>query len=388
MALPFESLRAAVDDDAPRKRGGFQGTATPKPAAKKTADSEETPAPKKKPASEATPSPKKKTASDSTPAPKKKRETDEPSTEKKSETSNAPEEKEKGPATASQSTHSKKKSTAGEEPAEETKSETSKTTAKQSAASDPENGASAPVKPERAPAATLEPEDLAEFSTLQPRTQELITAALALTKLNLTYTYGSDDPARGGMDCSGAMAYLLRGQGFKDVPRDSSSQYIWARKAGPFFAVVSKSAESFEFKELRPGDLLFWTGTYETGREVPISHVMLYLGTEKKTKKRVMFGSSDGRSYAGIQRWGVSVFDFKMPRSDPANPEKSKVDFVGYGRIPALATPELAEVKTETTPPASAEEPEAKPEPVVKKPVTSKKPTTSKKKRSSSAAKE
>ena len=144
--------------------------------------------------------------------------------------------------------------------------------------------------------------------------QQLISAALELTKLNLTYTYGSADPAKGGMDCSGTMYHLLRAQGFTDVPRDSSGQYAWARKRGPFFAVVSKDAKSFEFDDLLPGDLLFWTGTYEVRREIPISHVMLYLGTEKKTKKRVMFGASDGRTYSGIQRWGVSVFDFKMPR--------------------------------------------------------------------------
>jgi hypothetical protein len=48
-----------------------------------------------------------------------------------------------------------------------------------------------------------------------------------------------------------------------------------------------------------------------------------------------MFGASDGRSYAGIQRWGVSVFDFKMPKSDPNNPDK-RVDFVGYAPIPGL----------------------------------------------------
>ena len=85
-----------------------------------------------------------------------------------------------------------------------------------------------------------------------------------------------------------------------------------------------------------PGDLMFWSGTYSIERENPITHVMLYLGTEKRTKKRVMFGASDGRSYGGIQRWGVSVFDFKMPRQDTTKPEKAVVDFVGYGRIPGL----------------------------------------------------
>ena len=136
------------------------------------------------------------------------------------------------------------------------------------------------------------------------------------------------------MDCSGTIFHLLRGLGVTDVPRDSSGQYVWVRKADGFRAVVSKSAESFEFADLLPGDLMFWSRTYSVEREIPITHVMLYLGTEVRTKKRVIFGASDGRSYDGVQRWGVTVFDFKMPRPDPANPKKAKVDFVGYGRIP------------------------------------------------------
>ena len=199
-------------------------------------------------------------------------------------------------------------------------------------------GEESPLPPEktiRAPAATIEAEQLGDFAAQPPAVQQLILAALALTKLNLTYTYGSSDPASGGMDCSGTIYHLVRSRGFKDVPRDSSSQYIWARQRGQFFAVVSTEADGFEFKDLQPGDLMFWSGTYQTGRAVPISHVMLYLGREKAGGKRVMFGSSDGRSYNGIQRRGVSVFDFKMPKMDPAKPDKH-VDFVGYARIPAL----------------------------------------------------
>ena len=193
-----------------------------------------------------------------------------------------------------------------------------------------------PAPSERAPSASLDPSELAEFDAQPPRVQQIITAALALTKLNLSYAYGSDDPARGGMDCSGTIFHLLRNAALTDVPRDSPGQYAWVRKAGGFRAVVSTSADSFEFGELLPGDLMFWSGTYSIEREIPITHVMLYLGTEKRTKKRVMFGASDGRSYGGIQRWGVSVFDFKMPRQDTTKPEKAVVDFVGYGRIPGL----------------------------------------------------
>jgi cell wall-associated NlpC family hydrolase len=239
-----------------------------------------------------------------------------------------------------------------------------------------QNAADKPAAPAPAcaPAATLDPGELREFATQPPRVQQLLGAALELTKLNLTYTYGSADPAKGGMDCSGTMYHLLRAQGFAEVPRDSSGQYAWVRKRGPFFAVVGKSASSFEFDDLLPGDLLFWTGTYETQREIPISHVMLYLGTEKKTKKRVMFGASDGRSYNGIQRWGVGVFDFKMPRENSANGSGSRVDFVGYGRIPALLA------AADAVPPASATEPEEKP------PKTAAASASTAKKKSESAA--
>ena len=108
---------------------------------------------------------------------------------------------------------------------------------------------------------------------------------------------------------------------------------------------MSTEADGFEFADLQPGDLMFWSGTYKTERTVPITHVMLYLGREKESGKRVMFGSSDGRSYHGVQRWGVSVFDFTMPKSDPANPEKH-AKFVGYAHIPALreSTPLVAKV--------------------------------------------
>jgi hypothetical protein len=104
--------------------------------------------------------------------------------------------------------------------------------------------------------------------------------------------------------------------------------------------VISKSADSAEFKELLPGDLMFWTGTYESGRDIPISHVMMYLGKEKGSGRRIMFGSSDGRSYNGVQRWGVSVFDFKMPKADSnGSGEKTKAEFVGFARIPGLRSP-------------------------------------------------
>jgi peptidoglycan DL-endopeptidase CwlO len=188
-----------------------------------------------------------------------------------------------------------------------------------------------------APNATLSPDEITGYESYPARVRQILDAGLELTKQNLGYTYGSADPANGGMDCSGFIYYLLTENGFKDVPRDSSQQYVWVRKAGNFDAVLSRHEDTFELDALKPGDLLFWSGTYNIDRDPPITHTMIYLGREKRTKKRVMLGSSDGRTYDGKQRFGVSVFDFKMP--PPPNSGDAKISplFVGYGRIPGLS---------------------------------------------------
>src|SRR6476469_1027234 len=186
------------------------------------------------------------------------------------------------------------------------------------------------------PNVSLSPDAIEGYEKDPPKVQQILDAGLALTKQNLTYTYGSADPANGGMDCSGFIYYVLQQNGFPDVPRDSSGQYVWVRKAQDFEAVLSGKEDSFELDALKPGDLLFWRGTYNIDRDPPITHTMIYLGREKRTNKRVMVGSSDGRTYDGKPRWGVSVFDFKMPAPPKSGDAKISPVFVGYGRIPGL----------------------------------------------------
>src|SRR4030095_3187386 len=186
------------------------------------------------------------------------------------------------------------------------------------------------------PNVSLSPDAIEGYEKYPPKVRQILDAGLALTKENLDYTYGSADPANGGMDCSGFIYYVLKQNGFPDVPRDSSQQYVWVRKTGDFNAVLSSKEGSFEFHDLKPGDLLFWRGTYNIDRDPPITHTMIYLGREKRTNKRVMIGSSDGRTYDGKQRWGVSVFDFKMPPPAKSGDAKISPVFVGYGRIPGL----------------------------------------------------
>lgn len=190
------------------------------------------------------------------------------------------------------------------------------------------------VKPATPPNVSIAPEDLVEFHAQPETVKKLLESGLNLAKQNLTYAYGSSDPSKGGFDCSGFIYYVLRQQGFAQVPRDSSGQYVWVRGARGFRAVIGRKMDSFEFDELLPGDLLFWTGTYATKNDPPISHVMIYLGTEKSTGDKVMIGSSDGRTYRGQKRNGVSVFDFQLPKTATKGDAQSV--FVGYGRIPGL----------------------------------------------------
>ena len=223
----------------------------------------------------------------------------------------------------------------------------------------------APTPKETAPAsqnqpaavASLDPSQLKDFDRQPQRVQDLIRAALALTQRNLAYTYGSADPASGGLDCSGFIYFVLGDAGFKDVPRQSSDQYLWVRKNGNFHSVLSRNANTFELEQLRPGDLMFWSGTYKVDRDVPITHVMIYLGKQKGTNKPIMVGASDGRSYNGERRFGVSVFDFKLPNGTPNKSDPDLVArFEGYSSIPGLRN-EVYTVQAATPAPTPAPKP-------------------------------
>lgn len=181
--------------------------------------------------------------------------------------------------------------------------------------------------------AAFVPGELRGFDGLPERVRAVIARASALSQMRLGYRYGSCDPAAGGMDCSGTIHRLLRDTGFADAPRQSDGFYRWAWEGSRLYPVVGHLIESFELQQLRPGDLLFWTGTYKVDREVPITHVMLYLGTRVSDGRRVMFGASDGRTSNGVSSFGVGVFDFVLPKPSPNG---GGARFVAYGAIPGV----------------------------------------------------
>jgi len=263
----------------------------------------------------------------------------------------------------------------------------------------------AAAKPTEAPAksagppiaavSSIEAEELDGFKNYAPQLQQLVHDALALTKLNLTYTFGSASPKQGGMDCSGTIHHLLNGLGVKGVPRQSDEICGWVKNNTLLH--MTPTADSFKHPELnplQPGDLLFWSGTYESGqREIPVTHVMLYLGKLKKTGKPLVFGASDGRSYQSERRTGVSVFDFSLP------PAASKSKLYGFGLIPGVGkiipktpAPNLAEVKPvlpESQPAATAPKspaPQTVTEETVKRAVPSPAPAGTAEKKSPAAS--
>lgn len=177
--------------------------------------------------------------------------------------------------------------------------------------------------------ATLKVAQLNGFNKLGKERQSLIAQALAVTNQYgwLKYKFGGASPGAGGFDCSGSMYFVLRKAGLR-APRTSAQQYLWLRNAGETHTIPAgvTSLDDPSFSHLRPGDLLFWSGTYtpKDGRNINISHVSMYLGQEKDGR-HVMVGATKGRSYRGRRGDGYGVYDFKLPRKG------SRSKFIGYG---------------------------------------------------------
>ncbi|MDP1601967.1 MAG: NlpC/P60 family protein [Legionella sp.] len=175
---------------------------------------------------------------------------------------------------------------------------------------------------------TISTQELIEFQSNSPRVKTAIEMGLQLANRNLGYKYGSADPALGGMDCSGTIYYLLTKLGVKSPPRSSDELYNWVKKEGVFYSTSTMDSKDLNY--LKPGDLLFWSGTYAAPENAYVTHVMMYLGKNAKGEL-LMIGSSNGRTYKGRKIYGVSVFDF-FPNSSSDNGK-----FLGFSCIPQLS---------------------------------------------------
>ena len=189
--------------------------------------------------------------------------------------------------------------------------------------------------------------EIAHFEENPPAVRNLLQSALDLARRDLGYLFGSASPANRGMDCSGTIFYLLTQAGVRSVPRSSQEIYRWVLAKSKFHAVNSNRLDSEQLRELHPGDLLFWTGTYTLAQPNIVSHTMIYLGRAKSDGLQLMVGASDGRTYRGKKCYGVSVFDFRLPSPD------SRSRFIGFASIPDL--PSAAKVVRHPLIPVSAD---------------------------------
>ncbi len=177
---------------------------------------------------------------------------------------------------------------------------------------------------------------LVEFDSLPADRRGLIEQAIAVARDSpwLPYTARGARPEDGGFDCSGAMYFVLRRAGL-DPPRIAAAQLQWLKSDDRFHEV---SAEALNLQhpamaKLKPGDLLFWgrRASAAGGIQEQITHVAMFLGTEKTDNRPVMINSTDGRSYRGVRANGYGVYDFRLPRAG------SRIAFIGYGSPPGIA---------------------------------------------------
>jgi LysM repeat protein len=150
------------------------------------------------------------------------------------------------------------------------------------------------------------------------------------------------------MDCSNTSRYLYQVTAGIQLPRTASDQYYdlhLQNKAWDVPTVSNGFADcNFLRSNLKPGDLLFWENTYRPDRQPPITHVMIFLGTNAKGQW-IMAGSqsSHGGQY-NPHRSGPDVYVF-----NPTRPTGGYTTWMGLvhhqGRFCAYGRPLEADVK-------------------------------------------
>jgi len=156
-----------------------------------------------------------------------------------------------------------------------------------------------------------------------------VADAIALpTSLEIRYNGGWKPPGESSswkMDCSNTARWIVRATQGVELPRTASGQYESLRQKKRLWR-VRPNARALR-KALRPGDLLFWEHTYRPVRKPPVTHVMVYLGTDSSGRMQ-MAGSQGSR--------GVDTYTFDPTLKMGSYPFflwfRREGSFVAYGR--------------------------------------------------------
>ena len=117
------------------------------------------------------------------------------------------------------------------------------------------------------------------------------------------------------MDCSNTSRYLYKVTAGINLPRTASDQYYYLHLQGKAWDVPQNASGfadgDFLRRNLKPGDLLFWENTYRPERQPPITHVMVFLGTNDKGQW-IMAGSQSSRGGEHNRRnGGPDIYVFR-----------------------------------------------------------------------------
>jgi LysM repeat protein len=117
------------------------------------------------------------------------------------------------------------------------------------------------------------------------------------------------------MDCSNTSRYLYKVTTGIQLPRTASDQYYYLHLQGKAWDVPQTADgwadTNFLRRNLKPGDLLFWENTYRPERQPPITHVMVFLGTNDKGQW-IMAGSQTSRGGEHNRRnGGPDIYVFR-----------------------------------------------------------------------------
>ena len=121
-----------------------------------------------------------------------------------------------------------------------------------------ENGTAESTSGTHSPAGS--PGGTAPAAAPTPEADRLLSEAAQY--LGYPYVWGGSSPST-GFDCSGFVCYVLKNSGYVDISR-TNAQGIYDR------------CQRIPAGEAQPGDIIFFTGTYNSGS--PVSHVGIYCG--------------------------------------------------------------------------------------------------------------